>query len=191
MQSLPFQRNRIAAVLPIDLKPAQVDPFTRPRSIRPFGDLTDPLPGSIVYVEGPLAIAPIHHLLPTDVQLVLKVPTHQRQVRHADHVAVRVIAVALFDFSGPGAIQSIVRCWIVIMASPPLAGGVVNDFQNVPYYVVFVGFLVSAHRLAIAGERLIHAWQVVPGPFRIAEKTHEFSSLRTNQAIDRSEEHTS
>ena len=39
------------------------------------------------------ADAVVHHLLLTWLQLVLEVPLHQRQMRHARHVAVRVVNV--------------------------------------------------------------------------------------------------
>ena len=72
--------------------------FGEARSPSP-GHLAHALAGGVVDVPGALAAAQVGlgaaDRLASPVQLVPEVPLHHLQVRHAQHVAVRVVAVRL------------------------------------------------------------------------------------------------
>ncbi len=82
-------------VFPVEFEATQIKPLVLGRAILPLGDLAHALATGIVDIVGRFRRAAASDLTGTRRQLVLLVPAHQWQMRHADHIAMRVMAIRL------------------------------------------------------------------------------------------------
>src|SRR6266581_7911807 len=96
--TLQFDVIAIALELAENLKSAKISSLRLTEAALPFGDFSHALTSSVVNIKGRLGDvvgwwSRIDGLARSGAQLILEVPLHQSQVRHAGHVAVGVVVV--------------------------------------------------------------------------------------------------
>src|SRR5215207_419213 len=158
----------------VDLKSTQIDALVLPGRRRArcglsLGDLAHTLPSGVVDVERGLGRAAVaDRLLRCSSELVLIVPPHLGQMRHACHVAVSVVCIAhRLATYGRGA-QAIVRLGLLdqarlvvgVAACPAAAARRMNHAGDVAGLVVLIRLGVAAHGLAVAGMGQTHARRI-------------------------------
>ena len=171
VQRLAHERTH--ALPPVDLEAAQVDALVLDLARGQLGDLAHALPASVVDVpralglmRDTLVIAGIDRLAARHLQLVLEVPLHDVQLRHAKHVAVDVVpvpghAVRLGCSTNRRTGQAVARdAWfqltvflVVMCAGPAGMNGVGSTMDHPPQVandVVDVALEIASDRVAIA-----------------------------------------
>src|SRR5580658_4626677 len=99
------------------------------------------------------------------MKLILEIPLHLRQVRHAGHVTDGVVGVGLFDLAYASEGETVV-CWlrmstglmrmmrffVGVEARPVPIRCHVQQTKNVAYGVVIILFAVPVQGLAVGGK---------------------------------------
>src|ERR1051326_6164908 len=95
-----FAHERGCSMFSISLESAQIHPLILGSAAAEFCDSTHTLATSVIDIPCALAIllcailiGDIHHLALCHLKLTFKIPLHDLQVRHTQHVAMSVIAV--------------------------------------------------------------------------------------------------
>lgn len=128
--------------------------------------------------------------------MILEIPLHQGQVRHSDHVPVRVMSIGFGSgvVAADGcAVQAVaVLAWlnearlvVLVEAYPVAIRSSMSQLQEIADRIVFVPLGVAAHGLSVVGMRQAYSESVIPGGLRLSCLPDVFAPLRGDQAIDR------